>query len=485
MKTVAPYKTTLDPGSAYWMARLSKAVYTQTAEDNQHPDEDAILADLQAEDGGFLSVEGYSKSSAQAAVIEHEEYFCMSFRGTNERADWLDNLKVRASYGELGNSAIGGRYDYIPSLTTFPLAVFGTGEAETILSGAIQRQLVNEDLTWETSKQTNIGADFGFLSNRLQLSADYYISVTEDVLVEFPILIATGNDGGNPWVNAGSLKNSGVEIDRMWKDTKGDFKYSVSANVTSIKNEVLDLPYGDSTIISGACITEIGQPMAMFYLVESDGIFQSEEEVLAHVNSEGTVIQPDAQPGDLRYVDYDDNGIISAAGDRQVLGNPWPKLQLGLQFNCSYKNFDLSLYGFGAVGQTVFNGTRSLTERFNDNSNYRYGIDPWTETNTDTDFPRVVYADERNSVGWIDRWLEDGSYFKIQQITLGYTFKIDPIQEYFQNLRAAVTLQNPITFTSYTGLDPEFNNWNVLEFGVDGNSYPSPRILMFTLSAKF
>jgi TonB-dependent starch-binding outer membrane protein SusC len=419
---------------------------------------------------------GYFPSASMGWRMSEEDFF---------NVDWMDNLKIRASYGELGNSAFGGKYDYIPSLTTFPLAAFGTGEAETILSGATQRKLVNQDLTWETSKQTNFGADLGFLRNRLQMSADYYISVTEDVLITFPILIATGNDGGNPWVNAGSLKNSGVELDLTWKETKGDLKYSVSGNFTTIKNEVLDLPYGDSSIVTGLCITEVGQPMAMFYLVETDGIFQSPEEVLAHVNSEGTVIQPDAEPGDLRYVDYDDNGIISAAGDRQIAGNPWPKIQLGLQFYLSYKNFDVSMQGFGAIGQTVYNGTRSLTERFNDNSNYRYGVNPWTDDNRDTDFPRVVYADERNSLGWTDRWLENGSYFKIQQLTLGYTFNIDPIQKIFNNLRASVTIQNPITFTGYKGLDPEFNNWSVLEFGVDGNSYPSPRILMFSLSAKF
>ncbi|MEN8155605.1 MAG: TonB-dependent receptor [Bacteroidota bacterium] len=419
---------------------------------------------------------GYFPSLSAGWRMSEEEFF---------NVDWIDNLKARASYGELGNSAFGGQYDYIASMTTFPLAVFGT-DTETILSGATQRELVNEDLTWETSKQTNIGVDAGFLSNKLQISADYYISITEDVLVTFPILIATGNDGGNPWVNAGSLKNSGIELDLTWRETRGDFRYSVSANFTTIKNEVLDLPYGDNTIITGLCITKIGEPMAMFYLVETDGIFQSEEEVLAHVNSEGTVIQPEAEPGDIRYVDYDDNGIISAAGDRQVLGNPWPKIQAGIQFSAAYKNFDFAMNSFGAFGQTVFAGTRSMLERFNDNSNYRYGMEhPWTPENTNTDFPRVLYGDERNSVGWTNRWLESGSYFKIQQVTVGYTFNFEPIKKHIQNLRAALSVQNPITFTNYSGLDPEFNNWNVLEFGVDGNSYPSPRIVSFSLTAKF
>ena len=419
---------------------------------------------------------GYFPSVSAGWRISSEDFFNIT---------WIDELKLRASYGELGNSAFGGAYDYVPSLTTFPLAPFGTGSDQVLLNGAIQRELVNENLTWETKKQTNIGADFGLFKNRLRLSADYYISTTEDVLVEFPILIATGNDGGNPWVNAGSLKNSGVDMDISWQETRGGFKYSLSANITTIKNEVLDLPYGDERILTSLCLTEVGSPMAMFYLIETDGIFQTEEEVLAHTSSDGTVIQPNAKPGDLRYKDYDDNGIISSAGDRVIVGSPWPKMEMGLNFDMEYKNIDFSLQGFGAFGQKVFNGTRSLIDRFNDNSNYTYDIDPWTPENTDTDFPRPLYGDERNSVAWIDRWIEDGSFFRIRQVTLGYTFRMDPVKKYMDNLRLAVSAQNLLTISGYKGLDPEFNNGYLLEFGVDGFSYPSPLIIMFSLNTKF
>jgi hypothetical protein len=225
--------------------------------------------------------------------------------------------------------------------------------------------------------------------------------------------------------------------------------------------------------------------MAMFYLIKTNGIFQSDEEVQAHKNSQGTVIQPTAKPGDLRYVDYDDNGIISSAGDRQPAGSPWPKLEAGLSFDAEYKNFDFSIQGFGSFGQKVYNGTRSLTERFNDNSNYRYGVDPWTPENTGASDPRAVYADERNSYGWTDRWIEDGSFFRIREITLGYSFRMDPVVKYMKNLRLAVSVQNVYAFTGYEGLDPEFSNGYLLEFGVDGNSYPSPLTLMFSINAKF
>ena len=128
---------------------------------------------------------------------------------------------------------------------------------------------------------------------------------------------------------------------------------------------------------------------------------------------------------------------------------------------------------------------RSFTDRFNDNSNYRKGISPWAPENTDTDFPRVVYADERNSMGDIDRWIEDGSFFKIREISAGYTLDMDLIKEHIENLRIGVTLQNLYTFTKYSGLDPEFDNGYVLEFGIDGNAYPSPRIFLISVNAKF
>ncbi|MFA5814857.1 MAG: TonB-dependent receptor [Bacteroidales bacterium] len=425
---------------------------------------------------------GYFPSISAGWRISREKFFNIS---------WINDLKIRGSYGELGNSAFqnwganSGILDYIPRLSTFGLAIFGTGQFETLYTGAIQRELINPDLRWETKKQMNLGTDLALLKNRLQVSADYFVSTTQDVLVEFPIALATGNDGGNPWVNAGTLQNRGVEMELIWKESKGNFSYSVSANFTKLNNEVLDLPYGDPTIITNLCKTTVGQPLAMFYLIKTDGIFQSEEEVLQHVNSSGVVIQPNAKPGDIRYVDFDDNGLISAAGDRQIVGSPWPKFEAGFGIETTYKNLDFSMHGFGAFGQKIWNGTRALVERFSDNSNYRNGIDPWAPENTDTDFPRILYGDERNVLGNTDRWLEDGSFFRIQLLSLGYNFKIDRIKKYVDLLRLSLTAQNLVNFTKYRGLDPEFNNGNVLEFGSDYNSYPTPRSFLVSVSARF
>lgn len=422
---------------------------------------------------------GIFPSIALGWIVSNEKFF---------QIPAFSNLKLKANYGELGNSAIGnwgslsGLYDYIGKLTIYPAYTFGSDNYQT---GATQRQLANSNLTWETKKMSNAGVEMGFLKNRLQISADYFISTTEDVLLRYPILLATGNDGGDPWVNAGSLENRGVELELNWNDKIGDFKYSISTNFTKLQNKVLDLPYFDQSMTTGLCKTTVGEPLAMFYLIQSDGIFQTDEEVQAHVNSQGVVVQPNAKPGDLRLVDYDDNGFISEAGDRQIVGSPWPEFEAGVNISASYKNFDMSLQGFGAFGQKVWNGLRSLTERFADNSNYMKGINPWTPDNTSTNMPRLLYADDRNVKGVYDIWLEDGSFFKLQQLSFGYNIPVKSIDKYIQSARIAVSGQNLHTFTRYTGLDPEFQNGNKLEFGVDGIAYPTPTSYLISINVTF
>jgi TonB-dependent starch-binding outer membrane protein SusC len=411
------------------------------------------------------------------------------WRVSNEKffnVDWISDLKLRANYGSLGNAAIGN-YTYVPTLSHFPLAVFGT--TQQVYNGMTQLQLANEDLHWETKTQKNIGLDIAFLKNRLQVSAEYFISTTKDVLVPAPILMATGNDGGNPLANAASLENKGVELTALWKDQIGDFKYSVSANITKINNKVLTLGYGKQEVLTGLTITEVGQPIGMFYLIKTNGIFKTQEELDSYVTSKGVPIvnSNNKRPelGDIRYVDFNDDGIISSAGDRQNCGSPWPTFEGGISFNVEYKHFDLSVIGFGSFGQKGWNQLSATLNRFDDNSNYLVGINPWTPENTNTNFPRLLYGDDRNSRGDQDRWLEDASYFKIKDITLGYSFKMPVIAKYVDNLRVSVTAQNFITFTKYTGLDPEFVNGSIYDRGVDPVSYPSPKSFMFSLNVTF
>lgn len=391
------------------------------------------------------------------------------------RAPWVSDLKLRASYGELGTSNIDP-YERFGVINLFPIAVFGSGQ--TIQSGAIQTQLVNENIRWETKKTLNFGLDAALLNNKILFSAEYFITNTHDVLTPIPIPATTGNRGGNPFVNAASLKNSGIEFSAAYRNNDKAFKYDISANLSTVKNEVIELGNlgeGITYIATGLTRTQIGRPIGEYFLYRTDGLFQSEEEVVAHQ------AQPWAKPGDIRFVDTDGNGVLNAQ-DRTFAGSPWPKIQTGLTFNSSYRNFSLALQLYGVLGNKIYNSSRSIIDRFNDNSNYRSGIRPWTPENPDTDFPRISYSGETaiasNARGDSDRWLEDGSYVRLRQVELGYDIPQAILQKVrFTDTRIFVSGQNLLTFTRYTGLDPDVLGNGLYERGVDNGDYPANRTI--------
>ena len=391
-------------------------------------------------------------------------------------------MKIRANYGTLGNSSIG-YWDYQAAINTAPRAVLGN--PENILIGMTQSRLSNNDLVWEKKTTANVGVDFLGLNNRLRLSAEYFMSRSDDLLVYLPILMSTGNEGGAPAVNAGSLENKGVEIEIGWTDKISDFEYSASLNVSHLNNKVLDLGYGQTVYNTSLAKTTIGEPLGMWYLYKMEGIFQNMDEIQSYVNSQGKVIQPNALPGDIKYDDYNDDGIISSE-DRQIVGSPWPKLELGLSLGASYKGFDLAINGYGRFGQKVWNGAAATAGDFANNQNNFNGIVPWTQEHPVTDRPRIIFGDTRNSRSDQDRWLEDGSFFRISDITLGYTVPTKYIKKLgLERLRASVTLQNLITFTGYSGLDPEFADTGIFTIGADNCSFPNPRAVQFALSFTF
>lgn len=410
---------------------------------------------------GFPSVSG-------AWRVSEESFFDV---------EWVDDLKFNASYGLLGSSNIGF-YDYQSVLNINPQYVFG----ENMRSGVTQVELVNQNLRWETLTQLNVGLEATLFDARLLPRLSYFNSETQDVLTEMPILMTTGNDGGDPLVNAASLRNQGIEFDLTWRDRieANDLFYSIGFNIGSTSNEILELGHGQTVFYTWQTINEIGQPIGAYYLIKTDGIFQSEQEVLDHVNSNGDVIQPNAQPGDIRYVDANDDGQITSA-DRQIVGSPWPDFEYGINLSAAWRGLDLRVSGFGAYGFEIFNGPRSLMDRFDDNSAYRSGIEPWTPENTDTDFPRIIYADQRNARGDIDRWLEDGSFFKFREITLGYTLPSRIFGETIDNLRVSLTGQNLFTITNYSGLDPEFEAPNIFQRTYDNHRFPTPRTVSFNI----
>jgi len=398
------------------------------------------------------------------------------------KVPWINDLKIRANYGSLGNSSISP-WQYVPVINTNPRAVFGTDQHLEV--GMTQVQLVNEDIKWETKIQKNFGFDLTTLDNRLLLTAEYFISTTKDVLTPLPILMTTGNSGGAPYVNAASLENRGIEISTTWRDQIGDLNYSITGNYTRLRNKVLEFGYGKTVDYTTLTKTEIGEPLGMFYMIRTNGIFQNYEEIQAHKNSQGVVIQPNARPGDIRYVDWNDDGQITSALDRQICGNPWPKFEVGLNLTANYKNWNFALVSFGSFGHDVYSTLRFYQDQFHDNCSHRSGVNPWMPDNTDTDFPRIVFGDDRNALGDIDRWLEKGSFWKLSQVSIGYTLSSLGLLQMFDNLNITVTGQNVLILTNYSGPDPDFTPYNIWQKGVDNWSYPVPRGITFSLTGSF
>lgn len=435
---------------------------------------------------------GNFPSFSGAWRISKEEFFDVP---------WINDLKIRGNWGCLGNSSIGD-WDYIGTINQSIVTVFGGA----IVPGSTQVKLVNAGLVWETKETVNVGFDASFLNQRLTVSAEYYNSKTSDVLAETPIAISTGNQGGSPWKNAASLRNKGFEFTFGWKDQISGFKYSALLNVTTMDNEVLSLGRDGSErnfIDSGQARTEPGRSLAEFYLRKTDGIFRTQEEIDNYVTKGNHVPGPNEdkvpagtpimiegkrpQLGDVKYLDLNDDGQITDI-DRDYCGSPWAKMQMSLVLNAEWKNFDFSMMWNGQFGNKIYNVSRWQGRLFADNSNYirfEKGEEPY-QVNPNSNTPRIIYGDFRNSRD-ADRFLENGSYFRMKNISIGYNFK----QKWLTNLgveklRLFATGSNLITITGYSGLDPDFKGANsVWNSGTDSFAYPNTRSVMFGLDLTF
>lgn len=413
--------------------------------------------------------------------------FSAAWRISKERffdVPWIDDLKLRANWGRLGNSSIGN-WDYLGTVNQSLVTVFNN----KIVPGASQIRIVNEGLKWETKETTNIGFDAFMLNNRLGLSAEYYYSKTKDVLATINIPMTTGNDGGRPRANAASLRNTGFELTASWRDQVEDFKYSASLNLTTLSNKVISLPLATPRVIDGEGYTEAGSALGMFYLFKTDGLFRTQEDIDNYVTSQGTPIQIDGnrpQLGDVRYIDTDDNGHITDE-DKQVVGSPWAKLQTSLLFNASWKNFDFSIMWYGQFGNKIYNISEWQGRLFSDNSNYlnfKKGEEPY-QVNPKSNTPRIIYGDARNNKA-ADRFLENGSYFRMKTVSLGYTFDSQLLNTFgLDKLRFYVTGNNLLTITAYRGIDPDFANGNIWNPGTNGFEYPNTRSVLFGLDVTF
>ena len=406
--------------------------------------------------------------------------------------DLISGLKLRASWGQLGNQNIGV-YPFA-SLVETGRRVYSFGDQ--VATGARLVEIGNQNIRWETTTQTNFGLEFSLFNDRISVAADYYRKLSSDILVRVPVPQAGGAQSP-PFVNAGEVENRGLEVAITYQNRIGELSYSVSGNIATVRNEVLSL--ADSEPILGGfglsdgpiTKTEPGFPIGSFFLYQSLGLFQTQEEIDASAFQ-----SPDTRPGDVRFADLNSDGIIDG-NDRAHLGNPFPDFTYGLNLNVNYKNFDLSILAQGVQGNDVYflYGNFAYEAQARGFNSYRDILNRWTPNNRNTNIPKVSTDDRNGNRRISTRFLEDGSYLRIRNITLGYNFT-DLIQsEFMQNLRLYLQVQNAFTFTSYPGLDPEiqanandtdgFNVSSDLAVGIDWGTVPAPRIFTAGVRVEF
>ncbi|WP_289158304.1 TonB-dependent receptor [uncultured Muribaculum sp.] len=414
---------------------------------------------------------------------------------------WLDFLKLRLSWGRVGNQNIDN-YQYLAPVKSSNVHYFfgqylgpngAYGSYADVLAGnwgAYPNRLGNFDLTWETSEQWNVGFDARMLSGRLAANVDLYIKNTKDWLVPAPILATAGCDA--PFINGGNVKNKGIELNLTWNDVIGrDFSYSVGVNGSYNHNKVGSIPtedgmiHGDTNELYDNSLefyrAANGKPIGYFWGFKTAGIFQNRQEINDWIAAGNGILQADPQPGDVKFVDINNDGIIDD-DDKVNLGNGMPKFNFGFNINLYWRNFDLGIVATGSAGFKIVQSYRNQT---NKQSNYTTAIlDRWTGEGTSNKMPRVT---EQN-INWqfSDLYIQDGDFLRISNLTVGYNFAPLINQKWCSQCRLYFQAQNLLTFTKYDGMDPEIGygtkSW---VSGVDLGYYPRPRTFLFGVNLAF
>ncbi len=439
---------------------------------------------------------GTFSSFALGWVISKEDFF---------NADGAMNyLKLRASYGTAGNDASAGNYAYESSLLA---NYFYTAGVEGI---AISR-LSNPDLKWEETEMTNIGLDFGFLNNALTFSAEYYDNTSSDLIVLVNPAASVGVPNATPR-NFGGVTTNGLEFNLGYKHEGEEFKWSANFNLSTTKNEVTKL-YEDAifvgakpNVLQNGNISRLaeGEAIYHFYGWQTDGIFQTQAEVDASAQA-GT----GAAPGDFRFRDIngrDANGNLTGLpdgkiddDDRTVIGNPFPKVNYGLSFDANYKNFDINVFFTGVAGNDIFNASRYYLDGSSQVNNASTAVlDRWTPTNPSNTQPRAIQGDPNGNTRVSDRYVEDGSYLRLKNISVGYNIPSETLSSFaggsISKFRFYLSSQNLFTITNYSGYDPEIGpslgiaatNGNTnSEIGIDRGQYPQSKSLLFGIQIQF
>jgi len=450
---------------------------------------------------GSLRRDGSSRL-AEANRYDNFPAFSAGWRISEEGfmgdSSFLSNFMISGAYGELGNVSSLGLYSSVVPVQTG--ITFVTGQGAAIVNAATVQQGANRDLRWELVTSTNFGVDLGFFDNALTFEFEYFVKDTERMITSPPVPLS-GGFSSIP-INVGKMENKGFELSLGYENNKGDFTYSFFGNLTKIDNTLVQLDFGNNNFIAGNVTTSdifgdapvtrsiVGNPVGQFFGFVSDGIHQESDDF--------TNLYPGRQAGDYRFrdinsADAEGNPILGTpdgvvdSNDRTIIGNPLPDFTYGFTANLGYKGFDFTMFIQGSHGNDIYNLQRAIIEAPTDLWNKSSAVlNAWTPTNTNTDIPRfnvnghqVIHS----------RFVEDGSYARIKNLTLGYTFPAKTSQSIgIQNLRIYGTAQNLVTITNYSGLDPEIGAeaGGALNLGIDqGNITPVPKVFIFGVQLDF
>ena len=449
------------------------------------------------DDKYLLAVSGRRDASSRfGSNYRWGNFYSVALGWNIAKESFMDNsifstLKLRASIGTAGNDRIGN-YQYSSSLISnyyYPIA--GAAAAGVSTGGA-----ANPDLKWESKNDRNFGLDFGLFDEKITGAIEYFNNKASDILFQVPLPASVGSTGGTQTVNIADVNTNGFELSLGYNDREGDFTWSATANLGTSNNEVVSLAPGVTSVLAGPTPRaglenfsrlEVGQPLFYFYGLQTNGIYKNQAEVDAVFGPGQTAIQP----GDIRFVDQDGNKLINA-DDKVNIGNPYPDFTYGLNLTAAYKKFDFNCFFTGVQGNDIFNATKfelqAMQRLFNASTDVigRSIVANGVVTNPSATLPRALGASQ-NWASASDRYVEDGSYTRLKNITVGYTFGGTAFDKYFSKLRLYVSAQNLITITNYSGLDPEVAraDGNANSAGIDLGRYPQPKSVIFGLDVTF
>ena len=414
----------------------------------------------------------------------------------NMKPNWFDVLKLRFSWGQNGNESIGN-FRYRSLMDGGENYYFGGSydvvngtNSGTMIYGTSPGAVANPDIKWETSTQVNVGVDMKFFRNRLGFTFDYFKKKTKDMLATMPVPTYIGQSA--PMGNLGKMENWGLEFETTWKDSYKDFSYNIGVNFSYLQNKLIDLgnASGETTYESAGASgvgdyvhAKNGEVWPYFYGYKTAGIFQNWNEVNSYVNANGELIQPKAQPGDVRFVDLDGSGSIDSA-DRTKIGKGMPDWSFGFNIGAEWRGFDLSLSFQGTLGNDIFDfAQRGDIPAMNRPS---WIMDRWTGEGTSNRIPRMTSVNANGNWASSDLYIHDGSYLRLKNAQLGYTLPMDITRKFsVQRLRVYVAAENLLTFTGYEGFDPELASGGYTTIGVDKGIYPQSRTIYVGANVTF